>query len=106
SELAESNDQSELIRFNDFYRAQKRHLDEEFSWIDEIEKSVIDYVYFNENIAGLKQLIEERTNWAKSLENQLDERTHWAQSLDQELGKANQNVIRLNAELEAASETV
>jgi GT2 family glycosyltransferase/glycosyltransferase involved in cell wall biosynthesis len=115
NELVHSNSQTELIRFNDFYRAQKQHLNEEFLWIDEIEKAVIDYVFVSENITGMKQLIEERTNWAKSLDQQLSERTewsksvekeledrtNWARSLDVELNKTNADNIRLNNELDS-----
>lgn len=118
--LIHSKDQAEFIRFNNLYREQKQHLDEEFSWIDEIEKAVIDYVYFSENIAGMKQLIEERTNWAKSLDQQLIECTEWAQSLEKELedrtkwaralnaelNQANVNVVRLNAELDSSQKSI
>lgn len=79
-----ADNQVAIARFNDLYRTQKVQLDEEFLLLDQIEKAAIDYVHSSENISGLKQLVEERTQWAKSLEQQVTERTEWAKSLEEQ----------------------
>ncbi|MDR7088691.1 glycosyltransferase [Cellvibrio fibrivorans] len=79
------DNQPAIARFNELYFAQKQQLDEEFLLLDQIEKAAIDYVYANENVSGLKQLIEERTQWARSLEQQVNERTEWAKSLEEQV---------------------
>ncbi|MEN0037233.1 MAG: glycosyltransferase [Cellvibrio sp.] len=64
------------------YFDNKFQLDNEFLLLDEIEKSVVEYVYAKEDIKTLKKQVVERTNWARSLEQQVIERTDWAMSLE------------------------
>lgn len=83
---------------NNLYNENKQQLDEEFLLLDEIENAAIDYVYTSENIAGLKQLVEERTLWAKSLEKDLEDRTYWARTLEHSLDESQQREQQLRKE--------
>ncbi|MDO8344630.1 MAG: glycosyltransferase [Cellvibrio sp.] len=79
--------QTAIARFNELYLAQKQQLDDEFLLLDQIENAAIDYVHTSENISGLKQRVEERTQWAKSLELRIEEVTVWARSLEQQVAE-------------------
>lgn len=85
SDLTLVDNKEAIIKFANQYLDQKNKLDGEFLLLDQIEKAAIDYVYTSENISGLKKLVEERTQWAKSLEKDLEDRTYWGKTLEQSL---------------------
>lgn len=95
-----ADNQTAITRFNELYLAQKQQLDDEFLLLDQIEKAAIDYVHTSENIPGLKQLIEERTQWAKSLELRVDEVTAWAKSLELQTDERTQWAKALEVQLD------
>lgn len=99
SGLLLADNQQAIAHFNDLYLAQKEQLDEEFLLLDQIEKAAIDYVYTSENIPGLKQLVEERTQWAKSLELRVDEVSAWAKSLERQTEERTQWAKTMEVEL-------
>ncbi|WP_197085549.1 glycosyltransferase [Cellvibrio sp. pealriver] len=88
--LTQLDNSAALSTFSSQYIAHKKKLDEEFLLLDQIEKAAIEYVYTSENISGLKQLVEERTQWAKSLEKDLEDRTYWGKTLEQSLKEMTQ----------------
>ncbi len=64
------------------YAERKHELDAEFLFLDEVEKSAIEFVYTSTNLKELEREHQERTAWAKSLELEVEERTLWAKSLE------------------------
>jgi GT2 family glycosyltransferase len=88
-----------IEKFKQFYMRWRETLEKEYRLLDDIEKSAVDYVYASENIAQLKQLVEERTQWARSLEHEVEERTRWAQGLDVQLEEKNTKIQTINNEL-------
>lgn len=97
--LLSADNKAAIRDLNELYQMQQQQLDEEFLLLDEIENAAIDYVYANENISGLKQLVEERTLWAKSLEKDLEDRTYLAKVLEQSLNEAQENLGSALAEV-------
>ncbi len=95
SNLLVANNKSAIAQLNDLYKSNQQQLDAEFSLLDDIENAAIDYVYTSENIAGLKQLVEERTRWAKSLEKDVEDRTYWAKHLEQSIVEMQQQEVHL-----------
>jgi len=89
-ELTRQDNSAAIAEFSSQYILHKKKLDEEFLLLDQIEKAAIEYVYTSENISGLKQLVEERTQWAKSLEKDLEDRTYWGKTLEQSLKEMTQ----------------
>ncbi len=104
--LPGAESQSALVQLNQLYEQRRETLTQEFLLLDEIENSTIDYVYAHENIEQLKQWVEERTQWAISLEQQLDERTQWALNLDKLLGDARYKEQQLCADIEIARQNI
>jgi len=79
-------------------------------WIAGLEKEILDHQRERDAaLAALKTAeyeMEQRTNWANQLQNQLTERTEWAQSLNQELATARSQVYELVAKLGDAETVV
>lgn len=117
--LVHESNQKAIQPIRQFYERFKTILETEYCLLDEIEKSAVDYVYANENIKQLKELVDERTLWAKTLEQDLEkrtlwaksleqdveDRTRWAQDLDAQLHEKNQKIIAVNNELFVLKET-
>lgn len=69
----------------ELYNSNKTELAADSALFDAIESSAIEYFYTTTNVKEVVTQLEERTLWARRLEQEAAQRTQWAKALEQQL---------------------
>lgn len=101
--LVHSGDNGVLVDIQKLYLQERAKFERNFLLLDQVELAAVDYVYEHEQVDQLKQWLDERTQWALSLERDLENRTQWAKDLEQQVQERTQWARRLDRDLADAS---
>lgn len=74
----------------EFYNNNKVQLSADSALFDAIESSAIEHFYTTTNVKEVVAQLEERTLWARRLEQEAAQRTEWAKALEQQLQETTQ----------------
>lgn len=98
-ELAQTGAVQPMLQLQQLYRDSRVKLEREFLLLDQVEQAAVNYVYEHEQVDQLKHCVEERTQWAQGLEQQLEGRTQWARTLEQQVEERTQWALQLDKDL-------